>query len=60
MTLYTKLDVKFDYDKAWLYGKAWLTLRPHFYPTDSLLLDAKRTTQNIHQQWCMKFDNFGP
>src|SRR3954454_9545441 len=37
----TKLDVKFEYDKAYLYGKAWLTLHPHFYPTDSLTLDAK-------------------
>ena len=42
MTLFTpKLDVKFDYDKAWMYGKAWITLHPHFYPTDSLSLDAK-------------------
>lgn len=39
--VHTKLDVKFDYDKAWMYGKEWLTLRPHFYPTDSLTLDAK-------------------
>ena len=39
--VHTKLDVKFDYDKAWLYGKAWVTLKPHFYKTDSLLLDAK-------------------
>ncbi len=39
--LHTKLDVRFDYDKAWMYGKEWLTLQPHFYPTDSLLLDAK-------------------
>jgi len=38
---HTKLEVKFDYDKSYLYGKAWLTLSPHFYPTDSLLLDAK-------------------
>ena len=37
----TRLDVKFDYDKAYLYGKAWLTLHPHFYTTDSLSLDAK-------------------
>ncbi|TKK69278.1 M1 family metallopeptidase [Ilyomonas limi] len=37
----TRLDVKFDFDKAYLYGKAWLTLHPHFYPTDSLTLDAK-------------------
>lgn len=39
--VHTKLDVKFDYDKAHLYGKAWVTLKPHFYPTDSLALDAK-------------------
>ncbi|HVW58978.1 MAG TPA: hypothetical protein VHC48_03045, partial [Puia sp.] len=37
----TRLDVKFDYDKSYLYGKAWITLKPHFYPTDSLDLDAK-------------------
>ena len=39
--VHTKLDVKFDYAKAYLYGKAWITLKPHFYNTDSLLLDAK-------------------
>ncbi len=39
--VHTKLDVKFDYDKSYLYGKEWLTLQPHFYPTDSLTLDAK-------------------
>ncbi len=39
--VHTKLDVKFDYAKAWMYGKAWITLKPHFYPTDSVVLDAK-------------------
>ena len=39
--VHTKLEAKFDYAKSYLYGKAWLTLKPHFYPTDSLLLDAK-------------------
>ena len=39
--VHTKLDVKPDFTKSWLYGKAWITLRPHFYPTDSLNLDAK-------------------
>lgn len=39
--VHTKLDVRFDYDKAYMYGKAWITLKPHFYNTDSLLLDAK-------------------
>ena len=39
--VHTKLDVRFDYTKSYLYGKAWITLKPHFYPTDSLSLDAK-------------------
>ncbi|MEO6732590.1 MAG: M1 family metallopeptidase [Ferruginibacter sp.] len=39
--VHTKLDVKFDYTKSWMYGKAWITLKPHFYPADSLTLDAK-------------------
>lgn len=39
--VHTKLDVKFDFTKSWLYGKAWITLKPHFYATDSLTLDAK-------------------
>lgn len=39
--VHTKLAVNFDYDKAYMNGKAWITLKPHFYPTDSLLLDAK-------------------
>ena len=39
--VHTKLDVRFDYAKSYLYGKEWLTLQPHFYATDSLLLDAK-------------------
>ena len=37
----TRLEVKFDYAKSWMYGKEWVTLKPHFYPTDSLTLDAK-------------------
>lgn len=39
--IHTKLDVRFDYAKRHLIGKAWITLKPHFYPTDSLTLDAK-------------------
>src|SRR6476661_8888470 len=39
--VHTKLDVRFDYDKAWMYGKEWVTLQPHFYPVDSVVLDAK-------------------
>ena len=40
--VHTKLDVRFDYKKRYLYGKEWVTIKPHFYPTDSLRLDAKR------------------
>jgi aminopeptidase N len=37
----TKLDVRFDYKKCYLYGKEWVTIKPHIYPTDTLRLDAK-------------------
>ncbi|WP_207512590.1 M1 family metallopeptidase [Longitalea luteola] len=39
--VHTKLDAKFDFSKSYLNGKAWITLAPHFYATDSLTLDAK-------------------
>lgn len=39
--VHTKLDVNFDFSKSYLYGKEWITLKPHFYNTDSLTLDAK-------------------
>ncbi|MEO8173595.1 MAG: M1 family aminopeptidase [Sediminibacterium sp.] len=39
--VHTKLDARFDYSKSYLNGKVWLTLKPHFYTTDSLQLDAK-------------------
>ncbi|MGV3631365.1 MAG: M1 family aminopeptidase [Bacteroidota bacterium] len=39
--IHTKLEVSFDWNKAWLYGKETLTAKPHFYATDSLILDAK-------------------
>jgi aminopeptidase N len=39
--IHTKLDVRFDYKKRYMYGKEWVTLKPHQYPTDSLRLDAK-------------------
>ena len=42
----TKLEVSFDLSKSWMYGKVWITLKPHFYPTDSLNLDAKSMSFN--------------
>jgi aminopeptidase N len=39
--VHTKIDARFDYDKSYMYGKVWLTVKPHFYAADSLKLDAK-------------------
>jgi len=39
--IHTKLELRPDFSKSYLYGKAWITLKPHFYATDSLSLDAK-------------------
>ncbi|MDP4264696.1 MAG: M1 family metallopeptidase [Bacteroidota bacterium] len=39
--VHTKIDAKFDYDHSYMNGKVWITLKPHFYSTDSLTLDAK-------------------
>jgi aminopeptidase N len=39
--LHTKLEVKFDWAKQHILGKATLTLKPYFYPTNTLALDAK-------------------
>jgi aminopeptidase N len=39
--IHTTLDVRFDWKRQFLLGKATLTLKPLFYPTDSLRLDAK-------------------
>ncbi|MGB1316730.1 MAG: M1 family metallopeptidase [Flavobacteriales bacterium] len=38
---HTSLDVKFDWEKQQLIGKAELTLNPYFYATNELVLDAK-------------------
>jgi aminopeptidase N len=42
----TKLEVSFDFPKARMPAKEWITLHPHFYPTDSLNLDAHSMTIN--------------
>ena len=34
--VHTKLDVRFDFAKQHLIGKAWITVKPHFYPTNEL------------------------
>lgn len=39
--LHTKLDVKFNWEKAYLYGKAELTLKPYFNANNTLALNAR-------------------
>ncbi len=39
--IHTKLELSFDWEKKRANGKATLTLKPWFYPTDKLTLDAK-------------------
>ena len=39
--LHTKIEISFDWGKKHANGKATLTLRPWFYSTNSLTLDAK-------------------
>ncbi|MCC6460976.1 MAG: DUF3458 domain-containing protein [Saprospiraceae bacterium] len=39
--IHTKIEISFDWAKKHALGKATLTLRPWFYPTSELTLDAK-------------------
>jgi aminopeptidase N len=39
--IHTKLDVSFDWGKQYMYGKATLIIKPYFYPTSVLTLDAR-------------------
>jgi len=39
--VHTKLKVSFDFSKKQLIGEEWVTLRPHFYATSKVSLDAK-------------------
>ncbi len=39
--IHTKLKVNFDWVNRKMNGEAWLRLKPYFYSTDSLILDAK-------------------
>jgi aminopeptidase N len=54
----TNLAVSFDFSKSWMNGKASITLHPHFYPTDSLSLDAK--SMNINEVSLVRGDKRYP
>ncbi|MFD2512871.1 M1 family metallopeptidase [Pontibacter locisalis] len=50
--IHTKLRVSFDWEKQYLNGLAELTLKPYFYPQNTLALDAKG--MDIHSVSLMK------
>jgi aminopeptidase N len=39
--VHTKLKVSLDFQQKQLQGEEWVTLTPHFYPTNKVTLDAK-------------------
>ncbi|HHM21882.1 MAG TPA: alanyl aminopeptidase, partial [Bacteroidetes bacterium] len=39
--LHTRLELRFNWEKEQVLGKATLTLKPYFYPTGKVTLDAK-------------------
>ncbi|MDP3313250.1 M1 family metallopeptidase [Lutibacter sp.] len=39
--VHTKLKIDFNFEKSQLNGEAWITLSPHFYTTNKVVLDAK-------------------
>jgi aminopeptidase N len=39
--LHTKLDVRFDWGKRYMYGKATITAKPYFYASNKMELDAR-------------------
>ncbi|MFD3001215.1 M1 family aminopeptidase [Pontibacter toksunensis] len=56
--LHTKLRVSFNWEKQYLNGIAELTLKPYFYPQDTLVLDAKG--MDIHSVSLLKGQNSTP
>jgi aminopeptidase N len=45
--VHTKLKVDFNFEKSQLNGEAWVTITPHFYAVNKVVLDAK--SFNIHE-----------
>ncbi len=39
--IHTKLEVSFDFPKRYMYGKATITAKPYFYPSSTLVLNAR-------------------
>ncbi|MFV0237997.1 MAG: M1 family metallopeptidase [Flavobacteriales bacterium] len=45
--IHTKLKLRFDYAKKHVLGEEWVTVKPHFYNQNTLILDAK--SMDIHE-----------
>ena len=56
---HVKLNVSFDWDKKYLYGQEWITLKPHFYATDHLDLNARGMEINAVAMWNDKDNTHG-
>ncbi|MEA2043742.1 MAG: M1 family metallopeptidase, partial [Bacteroidota bacterium] len=39
--IHTRLELSFDIPKELVFGKAFISLKPHFYPTATVVLDAQ-------------------
>jgi aminopeptidase N len=39
--IHTKLKVDFNFEEKQLNGEAWVTAKPHFYASNTFILDAK-------------------
>lgn len=39
--LHTKLEVSFDWERQWMFGKVLMILEPYFYQQSNIVLDAK-------------------
>jgi aminopeptidase N len=53
--VHTKLDVRFDFEKCYLYGKANITAHAHFYPQSKCVLDARG--MDIHEVCLVEGNN---
>ncbi|MCC5928420.1 MAG: M1 family peptidase [Cyclobacteriaceae bacterium] len=53
--IHTKLEVSFNLESEQLFGLATIDLSPHFYPQDSLILDAK--SFDIHHVYLLNRDD---
>ena len=53
---HTKLVANFNYQESQMNGEVWLKFQPHFYPTKTLVLDAKAMDikEVALMKWCCK------